>query len=433
MRNKVVRAQEGIRIQEVIEKREARIYGKAHEKKVILSFGQQRKRLPEHCLTTTMDNAYFETYRQEFPVAENHIYLDHAGVSPLPLRVRLAVEAFLAEATADGAFSYPKWAQQVVDIRRSCARFINADVEEIAFIKNTSHGLSLVAEGLDWKLGDNVIIYEREFPSNLYCWQNLQRRGVQIRTIRSSEGGIRISDIDQLIDSRTRLLAVSAVQFSNGFRLDLERTGALCRQKNVLFCVDAIQSLGLLPMDVRRCNIDFLSADAHKWLLGPEGIGIFYCRSELCELLQPPLIGWKSVQRDMDFDHPEFQLKTNAQRFEEGSMNLMGIIGLGASLALLQEVGVDRIEQRVLDLGDLIIQEADKRGLSILTPRERARRGGNITITAKGDPAVLRDRLRQKRIMVNSRGGGLRISPHFYNTQDELLRLFDALDGADHV
>lgn len=376
-----------------------------------------------------MDKKSFESYRREFPVTEKYVYLDHAGVAPISLRVRKAVDEFLSEAAGAGAFQYPKWAQQVVEIRRSCARLVNADPDEIAFVKSTSHGLSIVAEGLDWRPGDNVIVYEKEFPSNIYPWLNLERKGVEVRFIPSRDGRIMFEDVLQRIDLRTRLLSFSSVQFSNGFRIDLRKIGEICAKRSILFCVDAIQSLGIIPLDVRECNIDFLSADAHKWLLGPEGIAIFYCRRELAGRLAPPLVGWKSVQNEFDFDHPAFRLKANALRFEEGSMNLMGIFGLGAAIALLSEIGINDIHERVLDLGDMIIHEAEKRGYGVLTPKSQEERGGNITIAGPFDPAVARDRLREKGIMVNVRGGGLRVSPHFYNTEIEIERLFTELSA----
>jgi selenocysteine lyase/cysteine desulfurase len=374
-----------------------------------------------------MDTRTVERYRREFSVAGKYIYLDHAGIAPLSLRVKTAVENFLTESAEGGAFYYPELSHRVVAIRGSCARILNADADEIAFVKNTSHGLSIVAGGLDWNEGDNVLVYEKEFPSNLYPWINLQRIGVTVKVIPSREGRIVFKDIEQLIDARTRLLAISSVQFSNGFKIDLQKVGQLCKSKNILFCVDAIQSLGIIPMDVKTFNIDFLSADAHKWLLGPEGIGIFYCRRELAERITPSLVGWKSVQNEFDFAHPDFCLKTNALRFEEGSMNLMGIFGLGAALELLFEVGIVDIQNRILELGDVIIREADKRGYTVLTPRNRLDRGGNITVSGNFDPSLMRDQLRDKGIMVNARGGGLRISPHFYNTEDEILTLFDVL------
>jgi selenocysteine lyase/cysteine desulfurase len=375
-----------------------------------------------------MNNERFEPYRREFPVTDKYLYLDHAGVAPLSLRVKTAVELFLKESTESGAFHYPKWAQQVVDTRRACAKLINAGPDEIAFVKSTSHGLSLVANGLAWNPGDNLLVYEKEFPSNLYPWLNLKARGVEVRMIPSRDNGILIEDIEKLIDAKTRLIALSSVQFVNGFRIDLQQLGGLCKTNKVLLCVDAIQSLGVLPMDVKECSIDFLSADAHKWLLGPEGIGIFYCRKELAEQLAPPLIGWKSVLNEFDFEHTDLKLKTDAQRFEEGSQNLMGIIGLGAAIELLFEIGIKTIEEKVLGLGDLIIHEAETRSFIVLTPKDRRARGGIITFSGTFDPAMMKDALREKDIMVNVRGGGIRVSPHFYNNEPDIYKLFATID-----
>ncbi len=369
----------------------------------------------------------YESYRSEFPVTEKYIYLDHSGVAPASLRVKRAIEKFLSESADGGAFHYPAWTQRVVEVRRTCARLLNAGQDEIAFVKSTSHGLSIVAEGLDWKPGDNLLIYEKEFPSNIYPWLNLKRKGVEVKFIPSRSGRIMIDDIEQLINPKTRLLAVSSVQFVNGFRIDLKRVGELCRRKNILLCVDAIQSLGAIPLDVKEFQIDFLSADAHKWLLGPEGIGIFYCRLDLAERLHPPFVGWKCVQNELEFEKPDFCLKADALRFEEGSMNLLGIFGLGAAVELLLEVGIENVKNRVLGLGDLIIREAERRGFTVLTPGIREERGGNVTFTGAFDPAKVRDRLRSQGIMVNVRGGGLRVSPHFYNTEDELARFFQTL------
>ncbi|MHB8845192.1 MAG: aminotransferase class V-fold PLP-dependent enzyme [Nitrospirota bacterium] len=375
-----------------------------------------------------MEDTVRETYRREFPVTGKLIYLDHAGIAPVSTRVVQAMRNYLDEASTGGAFHYPAWIQRIAEIRGACARLVNAEPDEIAFVRNTSHGISLAAEGLAWNKGDTVLYFGKEFPSNIYPWQNLARKGVTAKPIPSAGGRVQIEDIERLMDGNTRLVAISSVQFSNGFRVDLKRLGALCRSRNILFCVDAIQSLGLLPMDVQECNIDFLSADAHKWLMGPEGIGIFYCRKELAGRLNPPLIGWKSVANELDFDHPRFQLKNDALRFEEGSQNLAGIFGLGAAIGMLKEIGIRNIEEQVLDLGDVIIQMAKERGFSVLTPEERTERGGNITIAGPFDPGAVRDRLRERGIMVNARGGGIRISPHFYNTREEILGLFASID-----
>ena len=188
-----------------------------------------------------------EQYRKEFPITEKYIYLDHAGISPLSLRVKTAIETFPSESVQGGAFHYPKWSQQAVDIRRACSRLIHAEHDEVAFVKSTSHGLSLVAEGFDWNPGDRVLVYEREFPSNLYPWLNLKRKGVEVVSIPFTDGRILIDDIARLMDSRTRLVAISSVQFTNGFAADLKGLGLLCKSRNILFCVDGIQSLGDCP------------------------------------------------------------------------------------------------------------------------------------------------------------------------------------------
>jgi selenocysteine lyase/cysteine desulfurase len=374
------------------------------------------------------DKKLFEIYRDEFPVTKDYVYLDHAGVAPVSLRGKRAVEKFLSEATERGLFNYKQWMDRVEEVRRSCAILTGAEPEEIAFVKNTSQGISIVAEGLDWNEGDNLLVCEKDFPSNIYPWLNLKRKGVEIRVVPSQNERILLEDIELLIDSRTKLLTVSSVNFSSGFKIDLEVVGRLCKGKGILFFVDAIQSLGVIPMDVNEFKIDFLAADGHKWLLSPEGTGIFYCRKELAPRINPPLIGWKSIINESDYDHVDFRLKTNALRFEEGSLNVMGIYALGAAIDLLVEVGIDRIQARVIELGDLIIREAEKRDFQVRTPKSKEERGGIISIIGNFDPINVKDKLKEEGILVNVRGGAIRISPHFYNAEYEVLRLFDAID-----
>ncbi len=367
-------------------------------------------------------------YRLEFPITQKFVYLDHAAVAPLSKRVKDTVEKFLAEATESAYFKYSTWMGRVEVIRGICADLVGSEKDEIAFVKNTSHGISLVSEGLDWRERDNVIIYEKEFPSNIYPWLNLERKGVRVKFIPATGNMIYIDDIKRMIDGDTRLVSISSVQFSNGFRVDLEKLGELCRKRKVLLFVDAIQSLGIAPVNVSQLGIDFLASDGHKWLLGPEGAGIFFCRHDLAEQLKPSLIGWKSVINENDYDHIDFELKTNSLKFEEGSLNVMGIMALGAAVDLLVEVGIDRVGERILDLGDLIIDESDKRGLEIRSPRDRKHRAGINSITGHFDPIGVKDRLRALGILVNVRSGAIRVAPHFYNTEDEILKFFSELD-----
>jgi selenocysteine lyase/cysteine desulfurase len=375
-----------------------------------------------------MDRQTAEAYRKDFLVTGKYIYLDHAGVAPLSDMARKAVEKFLREASEGGAFHYLEWMKRVLEARKTCARLINAEADEIAFVKNTSHGIALVAEAFEWRPGDNVIVYEREFPANLYPWLHLRRKGADVRFIPARKGRILLEDIEALIDKNSRVLSISSVQFTNGFRADLRRLGELCRKKKVLFCVDAIQSLGAVPMDVKDFGIDFLSADAHKWLLGPEGIGILYCSRAVVGSVIPAIVGWKSVERETDFEKPEFILKKNAQKFEEGSLNLMGVFGLAAAARFLLGIGIPEIEQRLLGLGDVIIGQAEQRGYAVLTPKEREERAGIVTFSGAFDPETVRTALRKEGIMVNVRSGGLRVSPHFYNTEDEVMKLFETMD-----
>lgn len=348
----------------------------------------------------------------------------------MSLRVKRAVEEFVSEATEFGAFNYTSWTKRVDGIRKKSSALIGAKPEEVAFVKNTSHGISIVAQGLDWKEGDNLIVYENEFPSNIYPWLNLKKRGIEIRFVPSRNERILIEDIEGLIDSRTRLVAISSVQFSSGFRIDLKSLGELCKRKGVLFFVDAIQSLGAVPMDVEEFQIDVLAADGHKWLLSPEGAGIFYCRIEIAERINPILIGWKSVLNEFDYDDIDFRLKTSALKFEEGSLSFIGIFALGAAVDFLLEVGINRIENRVLELGYLIIKEAEKRDFRVRTPMKREERAGIVSIAKNFDPIGVKDKLRDDGILVNVRGGAIRVSPHFYNTEQDVLRLFDSVDKA---
>jgi selenocysteine lyase/cysteine desulfurase len=370
-----------------------------------------------------------DAYREQFPITSTFSYLDHAGIAPVSRGVQREIERFLSSSAGSGAFDLPEWLRMVERTRGLAARIVNAGSDEIAFVRSTSHGLSIVAAGLDWSKGDNVLVYEKEFPANLFPWMHLKQKGVEVRLFGSTEGRIDPRTVAEKMDGRTRLVSISSVQFTTGYRVDLERLGGLCRERDVLLCVDAIQSLGVLPMDVKRFNIDFLAADAHKWLLGPEGIGIFFCGRELAGRLDPPLVGWRSVRNELAFEEPVFELRTDGQRFEEGSLNLAGIAGLGAALELLFAAGIGTIEKRVQDLGDDVIREAEARRFSVMTPKDRRERGGIVTIKGPFDSQRVRDGLRERGIMVNVRAGGLRISPHFYNTTEEIGRCFSAIDS----
>lgn len=371
----------------------------------------------------------FEKYRNYFPITDRHTYLDHAGVGPVSTKVKESVDQFMQTALYEAGFSYDKWMERVHRTREISARLIGASSDEIAFVKNTSHGISLVASGIDWSSDDNMLVFEKEFPSNIYPWLNLQKRGVEIRFIKANENGeFCLSDIEKLTDNKTKIISLSSVQYSNGFKSDLESIGSFCRANNILFFVDAIQSLGVLPMDVSKYKIDFLAADGHKWMLAPEGTGIFYCSKEKSEIITPTILGWKSIMDESNYGNINFELKTNALKFEEGSLNTLGIYALGQAISLLLEAGIDDIGKKVQQTGEYVIENARKRGFEIVCPQDTNKRGGIISFSGNFDKQNLKDKLRENNIMVNYRGGAIRVSPHFYNNNQDIDRLFQSID-----
>jgi selenocysteine lyase/cysteine desulfurase len=351
--------------------------------------------------------------RSFFPVTGELAYLNHAGVAPISTRVAEALERYTAEATRRGASRYASFFDAEVErVRGRAAQLVGATPEEIAFVKNTTEGLGIVAAGLDWQIGDKVVTCDLEYPSNVYPWWSLRGRGVETVMLRGREGRLPLDAVARALESpRARLLALSSVEFGSGARHDLEALGSLCRERGVLFCVDAIQSLGCFPMDVERFGIDFLSADGHKWLLSVEGCGIFYCARRVLDRVTPRVVGWRSVTDNTDFDRYHLELQAGAGRFEEGTPNTAGIFALGAALDLLLELGVDAVGRRVLELTEQLAAGLANCGAELLSPR--------------GAEAVAR--LRGRGVFVVDRRGGVRASPHFYNSEDDLQRLLSSL------
>ncbi len=363
--------------------------------------------------------------RYLFPVTRNWIYLNHAGVSPISRRVADAIMVFNQEALNEGYTCGPHWVKKIEKIRNSCAQLLGASADEIAFVKNTSHGLSLIAKGLTWKAGDEIILSEVEFPSNVYPWMSLEKHGVIIKKISSRNGELQLQELKTLISPKTRLISLSSVQYGTGYRLPTQEVGSLCRSRGILFCLDAIQSLGAFPHEVSLENIDFLTADAHKWMLGHEGIGLLYVRRALLEKIEPVLLGWNSVEQALNFDQIDFKLRSSAQKFEEGSHNGLSIYGLGAAVDLLLEVGVSRISERILKLTENLIQGLQHQGMILHNPLRTEYRSGIILCSLPEDKdgirlQALERHLFSKNIYVTIRRGALRFSPHFYNSEAEI-------------
>lgn len=370
-----------------------------------------------------------EDLRKLFPITEKYIYLDHAGVAPVSVMASKAAAEYMESATHNAEFDYDDLMEEVEQIRSDFADLISSKPEEVAFVRNTSHGISLVAGGLDWKEGDSVIIYEKTFPANIYPWLNLEKKGVKVKFIKAEKAFFTLSDIEDLVDSSTKLISLSSVEFTNSYRVDLESVGRFCKEKGIYFFVDAIQTLGVFPMDVKKFNIDFLAADGHKWLLSPEGTGIFYCSNEVAPKINPPVLGWKSIINEFEFEKIDFNLKPNALKFEEGSQCALGILTLGASLKLLREFGIQNVQNEIQRLGELIIKLATERGFELSCPANKDSRGGAVVFKGSFDPEEIKEKLGEKNIMVKSRGGGLRVAPHIYNTEEEIEALFREIDN----
>ncbi len=370
--------------------------------------------------------------RQLFPVTRNYIYLNHAAVAPLPLPVYERIEQHTHDVLRSGVVHFRQWSQAVAEVRQLCAQLINAQPHEIAFAPNTSSGLAVVANGLDWRAGDSVVTADCEFPANLYPWLRLrQAYGVEVRMAREREGRLNTEEILSLIDDRTRVVALSFVQYASGFRSDLARIGRHCREREILFVVDAIQGLGALKLDVERDYVDALSADAHKFLLGPEGVALFYLSDRVLRRVRPTVVGWLSVKDPFDFSNLDQEYAIGARRFEPGTLNTAGVLGLGAAIELILRVGIEKIEDYLLELGDYLCQRLAERGYRVISSRRAGEKSAIISCQHERYSAEdLYHKLDQQRIITTPRLGRLRISPHFYNVREEIDRLIEALPAA---
>jgi selenocysteine lyase/cysteine desulfurase len=386
--------------------------------------------------------------RQLFPVAGNCVYLNHAAVGPLPASSCEAMERIVRDQRDWGAVHWEDWLDVYTRFRKSAAKLIGAKPGEISILKNTSEGVAFVAEGLDWKVGENVVTTDMEFPSNFVPWKRLERKGVECRLVRNRDGAFTPDDVEAMIDAKTRVVALSAVSFHNGFRPDIEAIGAVCRDRDVLLFVDAIQALGALQFDVRRANVSFLAADGHKWMLGPEGAAIFYAADEVRSLLEPLESGWLSIASPGTKISEEFVLREDGRRFEAGTINTAGVAGLTASIDLLMELGIENVEREVVRLATRVGDELERIGFRVASPRPV--RSGIVGITlpdnAKLDKAhadlvaagrnvpsgisrlsLVHQWLDHHGVICSPREGMLRFSPHVWNDDDEIDRVTDLL------
>ncbi|MFI5365322.1 MAG: aminotransferase class V-fold PLP-dependent enzyme [Candidatus Binatia bacterium] len=370
----------------------------------------------------------WQRWRAEFPITGHLTHFNHAGVSPVSRRVARTVTAFITEATVVDAAAQRRWSERGEAIRAGFARLVGAQPDEIAFVKNTSEGLSLIAAGLDWRPNDNVIAVDGEYPSNVYPWFSLRRWGVETRLVRPLQGRVRVEDVRALVDEQTRLVSVSFVDWSTGARTDLAPIGELCRTRGTLFCVDGIQGVGALQLDVERTGIDCLAVGGHKWLLAPEGCGCLFVSRRVIDRIQSVLHGWKSVT-DADTYLPyHFNPRPDAAKFEPGSPSMLSTYALGAAIDVLLEIGPEHIEQRLFELHDRLAAGLRARGAEIVSPWGADARSGIVVFRLGDDPQRLCAELIRQGFIVRVRSGGIRVAPHFYNNEDDIDRFLAALD-----
>lgn len=368
---------------------------------------------------------------REFPIKAQRSYLNNASIGPLSHPVIAAMEVFLHDVRDRGRNNYPTWCSYADGkVKGRIARLIGARASEIAFVKNTTEGLVTVANGLDWRDGDNVIIADIEYPSNVYCWMRLAKHGVSIRWVKSKDGRVTVDALAEAIDSKTRLISLSAVQFSNGFRHDLALTSELCTKRRVLLNLDAIQWVGALEMDVSRYHIDFMAVGGQKWLLAPIGTGFFYCNQDSLDCLDPPSVGYHSVDKGEAHMDYELAYRPNAGRFEEALVNFPGIWGLDAAVKILLGLGSRHVERHVLDLTAFAAERLKRSGCEIVSPVGESERSGILSFRLpRIDAESTAEQLRVRGIDVAVRGSALRISPSYYNDRSEIEHLVRELSA----
>jgi selenocysteine lyase/cysteine desulfurase len=365
-----------------------------------------------------------ENLDREFPVRRHLVYFNHAAVTPLPRRVADAITAHTENVRDRGAADWRRWYADIETTRAGAARFLGAHASEVAFLPSTSWGLSAVAQAFPWREGDNVVGDDMEFPANVYPWMMLERRGVEFRAAKNRGGRVTVDDLAARVDSRTRVVAVSWVAFHNGWVYPIEEIGAFCREKGILFVVDAIQGLGALPIDVSRVPVDVLVADAHKWLLGPEACALFYVAENARERVPPVAAGWWNVKSDRSFLDYELDFFLGGRRYEAGSLPTAQISGLAAAIDLLDEMGSETIRGRILDTVRALAEGLASRGWTIASPQPLGS-GILAAVPPDGNASRAAKELEARGMIVSPREGAVRFSPHAYNGEEEVERLLE--------
>jgi cysteine desulfurase / selenocysteine lyase len=371
-----------------------------------------------------------EQIRSLFPALEHYAYLNSAAVSPMPTTAIEAINKQLVDVSTHGSLHYLDWIATKNRSRDLIAEMLHVRSDQIAFLRNTSDGFASIANGIDWAEGDNIVSFANEFPSNFYPWRRIRDEySVELRLAPEREGRIDLDVLIEMIDSNTKVVALSSVQFASGFRSDLERIGRAARAVDALFCVDIIQGFGQLPYDLAAEFVDAACGASHKWLCAPEGCGIIYLSDRARERINPTFVGWISVENAWDFVDREQPFRPNALAWESGTGTSSLFYGLEQSLKLLHETGAETIENHLAGLTDELCDGLGGKSYEVLSSRAPGERSAIVCIrsTAGISPNDIGSRLEEANVIVSVRGAGVRIAPHFYNNSEDIDRLLDAL------
>lgn len=371
-----------------------------------------------------------ENIRNLFPVTKNYTYLNSAAVAPLPQISAEAVNRQLRDVSENGTINFAEWIRTKQRCREIVAEMLKVRSEQIAFMRNTSDGFSCVANGLEWAEGDNIVTFEREFPANFYAWRRIRDTfGVELRLCPEREGRIDLDEFINLIDSNTKLVSISAVQFASGFKADLERIGRAARAVDALFAVDIIQAFGVMPFDLEAQFVDIACGASHKWLFSPEGCGIFYLSDRARQRIEPTLVGWISVEEPWDFEDTEQKWKPNAMAWESGTGGISLFYGLEQSLKILCEIGAENSRKYLLGLTDHLCDLLQNKDYAIVSSRETSEKSQIVCIKPKENQSSneLAATLEKEKIIVSPRGERIRIAPHIFNNRADIERLIEFL------
>ncbi|MBU2447365.1 MAG: aminotransferase class V-fold PLP-dependent enzyme [Bacteroidetes bacterium] len=364
--------------------------------------------------------------REQFPYLKTgKIYFNHAAVSPIPKCSVEILKEYFAVRSKGEIENYFSFQKTIIETKELIGKWINSDKNRIAFVDNTSNGLNILAQGLDWNVGDRILLYNVEFPSNVYPFMNLKKYGVELDFISPTNGRIEFGDIEKNIQPQTKLLTLSHVQFLNGFRADLKTIGELCRSKGIIFCVDGIQSVGAVPVDVEEMKIDLMSCGVYKWLMSVEGTAFIFLTEEMQERINQKYVGWTSVKNAWDILNYDLTLADTARRFENGAMNFPGIASLNSAIKMFESFGLNEVHKKIISNSEYLIDELGKLGISpSFAAKSKEELSGIVSFKIE-EVNKLNDDLLANDIHCAVREGFLRISPHFYNDINEFNKLID--------